>query len=189
MRYIARVVALLFGLLTITSIVGLVAAFRMKDRAIPRMDPDSDDVALVAILGPLAFRSRATAFRGGTLDCIYGGGVLDLREATLAPEGAHLQVRAFFGGGQILVPETWQVETRVMGLGGIGDARPKIERPMDAPRLTVEGIAILGGFGVASDIPEEATRWMSETEDKLAAETNGVDVAEAVEGSTPVSVG
>lgn len=35
-----------------------------------------------------------------------------------------LQVRAIFGGAQIVVPETWRVSTRVVGLGGIGDGRP-----------------------------------------------------------------
>ena len=67
------------------------------------------------------FRRTATSFRGGTLDCWYGGGTIDLRGATLAPNGARLDVRAIFGGAQIVVPEAWHVSTRINGLGGAGE--------------------------------------------------------------------
>jgi hypothetical protein len=54
-------------------------------------------------LRSLAFHSTSQAFRGGEVECWYGGGVIDLRDAQLAPEGATLRVRAIFGGGQIVV--------------------------------------------------------------------------------------
>ena len=63
-------------------------------------------VRLVAIFSPVAFHSTASAFRGGTLDCWYGGGIVDLRDATLDPAGARLEVKAVFGGAQIVVPAT-----------------------------------------------------------------------------------
>jgi hypothetical protein len=77
----------------------------------------------VAIFDQLDFRSTSRNFRGGRLECWYGGGVLDLRDAVLAPEGATLQVRAVFGGGQILVPADWKVVSTVRGAGGLQDLR------------------------------------------------------------------
>ena len=53
----------------------------------PTME-DADDIAASAIFGPLDYHSTARNLRGGTLELWYGGGVLDLRDATLAPEGA-----------------------------------------------------------------------------------------------------
>ena len=186
MGIILRLAGLAVGLFIATMIGGAVAAARMKGNLVPREDPEADDVALVAIFGPLAFTSRARSFRGGTIDCWYGGGMVDLREAQLAPEGAHLRVRAVFGGGQILVPETWQVETHVLGLGGAGDARKKADQATDGPRLTVEGTALFGGFGISSDVPAEATRWMTETQRKVG-HTNGSDSATSTSDTSAIT--
>jgi hypothetical protein len=45
----------------------------------------------------------------------------------------------------------------VIGLGGVGDGRPQIDRPVDAPMLRIEGWVMFGGFGVASEGPRIAT--------------------------------
>jgi hypothetical protein len=85
---------------------------------------------------------------------MYGGGVLDLRGAKLAPGGATLRIQAFNGGAQVLIPEAWRLETKVVGLGGVADARPRIDRPADAPTLSIRGWAMFGGFGIASEGPQ-----------------------------------
>ncbi|HEX5147805.1 MAG TPA: hypothetical protein VFW02_01905 [Candidatus Limnocylindrales bacterium] len=158
MRVIGRLLALLGVGVLLSAACGAVAARAAKRRIVPLETPDADEIRIAAIFEPLSFRSTATSFRGGTIDCWYGGGVIDLRGATLHPAGAHLQVKAVFGGGQILVPESWRVTARVLGIGGLGDARPKVERPEDAPHLTIEGTAIFGGFGVMSEISDAEVR-------------------------------
>jgi len=169
MRVVGRLLAL-FGIGTIiAAAVGAVAAQRAKRDFVPIDDPEADEIRLAAIFGPLSFRSTATKFRGGSLDCRYGGGVIDLRDVVLDPAGAHLDVKAQFGGAQILVPESWRVTTNVVGIGGAGDGRPRIERVEDAPHLTIEGTAIFGGFGVASEMPEAAARGLEEAVAKAAA--------------------
>ncbi len=116
---------------------------------------DSDDVELAAIFDSVDLESHASSFRGGSLLCWFGGGTVDLRGARLDPAGAHLTVRAMFGGGLLVVPEEWQVDLRVMGImGGIGDARDSSSRPSDAPRLIVDGFAFFGGFGISSRPPD-----------------------------------
>lgn len=162
MKTIARLIALLWGGLMVTSILGTIAARAAKRRIVRIEDPDADEVRLVAIFEPLSFHSTATSFRGGTLDCWYGGGAVDLRDAVLDPAGARLQVRAVFGGGQIVVPETWRVTSKVRGIGGLGDGRKKVERPADAPHLTIEGSAIFGGFAVMSEMSEAEVRGLEE---------------------------
>jgi len=166
MKVIARLFAVVTSGVVLASIAGAIGAFRARERIVPIDEPDADEVRLTAIFAPLHFRSTATSFRGGTLDCWYGGGVVDLREAVLDPAGAHLDVRAVFGGGQIVVPESWRVTTNVVGLGGIGDGRSKVQRSAAAPELVVEGFVAFGGFGVTSELSE--------------AQLHGLD--EAVEG-------
>lgn len=169
MRVIGRLLAL-FGIGVVASaVVGAVAAYRAKRDFVPVDDPESDEIKLAAIFEPMSFKSKATAFRGGEVECRFGGGVIDLREATLDPAGAHLKVTAMFGGGQILVPDSWRVTTRVLGIGGAGDARPRIEREEGAPHLTIEGTAIFGGFGVASEMPEAAVQGLEDAVAKAAA--------------------
>ena len=178
MRVIGRLVSMVIGLVVVTAAVGAVAARAAKERIIRREDPAADDVALAAIFEPLAFRSTAHRFRGGSVDTWYGGGILDLRDATLDPAGATLSVRAIFGGGQIVVPDDWQVDARVVGFGGVGDSRPKIDRGPDAPRLTIEGFVLFGGYGVSSAVPPDAQRWIERTREEQGLPT------EASEGST-----
>jgi hypothetical protein len=191
MRVIGRLLALLLGAFVAVAIAGTFAARAAKERIVRHEDPDADEVALAAILEPLAFRSTATAFRGGTIDCWYGGGIVDLRAATLDPAGATLKVRALFGGGQIVVPDAWEVEAQVVGLGGAGDSRPKIERPADAPRLLVEGFALFGGFGISSVLPADAETFIEKTRAARAerAAQGSVDVAaEGASDPAPVPV-
>ena len=170
MSAIGRVLGLLITTIVGTAVAAAVAARVARDRMIRSEDPEADEVAVAAIFEPLDFRSEAHAFRGGKLECWYGGGVFDLRDATLDPGGATLRVKAIFGGGQILVPDHWQVETRVVGLGGIGDTREKRARAADAPRLTIEGLAIFGGFGISSKLPDGANYPVKRSRNEPGAE-------------------
>lgn len=152
----------LIGLGLVATVAAQVAgvAFALRRRGEVGHSPEApnasqDEVDLTAIFGPLDFTSTAASFRGGRLACLYGGGLLDLRGATLAPDGATLKVQAFSGGAQILVPSEWRVTSQVLGLGGVGDARPSIDRPADAPVLRIEGWAMFGGFGIASEAPQD----------------------------------
>jgi hypothetical protein len=153
-RTVAGIIGLLVAAMLAAQAIGVTYALRRKRDVAEAPDPASDEIALTCIFDALQFASTASAFRGGTLACLFGGGVLDLRGATLAPGGATLRVEAFSGGAQILVPEDWQVVTKVVGLGGVGDARPQVDRPTDAPVLRIEGRVIFGGFGVASEASE-----------------------------------
>jgi hypothetical protein len=153
-RALGRLVGLLFGAMLVVQTVGVALALRRKREVSLAPDPASDDVSLTSIFGPLEFTSTSQAFQGGTLTCMYGGGVLDLRGAKLAPGGATLRIQAFNGGAQVLIPEAWRLETKVVGLGGVADARPRIDRPADAPTLSIRGWAMFGGFGIASEGPQ-----------------------------------
>jgi hypothetical protein len=156
-----KVVGRLFGVLVVGWFAAMAAvatvAFQRKKEAPPAPEPDADEVDLRAYFGPLEFKSTSTAFRGGTVETMFGGGTIDLRGATLHPDGAHLRTTTMFGGGQILVPTSWVVETAIVGLGGVGDVRgpeaATVESDPTAPRLVVDGVVAFGGFGIMSNDP------------------------------------
>lgn len=149
-------------------VVAAVAAMQAKGRLGPNTDESADEIEAGAVFGPLAYRSTSHNLRGGRLETWYGGGVVDLRDATLAPEGATLDILAVFGGGQILVPASWRVISSVRGLGGVSDSRPVQGRAEDAPLLTIEGIVFAGGFAVMSELPENEDEWLADLKPKGA---------------------
>ena len=154
-RALSRPLRFLFVTWVVVQTAAVAFALRRKREFIGAPDPASNEVALSSIFGPLEFASTAPGFRGGRLSCLYGGGILDLRSAVLAAGGATLRVQALFGGAQILVPASWRLDVKVIGLGGVGDGRPQIDRPADAPVLRIQGWAMFGGFGVASEGPKD----------------------------------
>ncbi|MFL5778171.1 MAG: hypothetical protein ACJ761_04435 [Chloroflexota bacterium] len=171
MRMIARLIALLVAAVTATGIAAAIAAQQRKRQVVTLDDPNANEVRLAAIFEPLMFHSRATGFRAGTLDCWFGGGVIDLRDAVLDPAGATLRIQAVFGGAHLVIPENWQVETRLIGIfGGVGDQRPKDARLPDGPRLTLEGFALFGGIGISSTVSAQEEQGIARA---LAARKRG----------------
>ena len=150
-RIIRSVIVAFVALMTVSA----VAAVAAKRSIVSVGDPESDDIELAAIFESVDLKSTATAFRGGSILTWFGGSTVDLRGATLDPAGAHLTVRAIFGGGLLVVPEDWPVDLGVIGVaGGVGDGRDARGRQADGPRLVVDGFALFGGFGISSRPPD-----------------------------------
>lgn len=150
-----RIVKALLGMLVVGWIVAfagsLALALRLRRDAPLPPDAGADEVDLVVAFDQLEFRSSATQFAGGRLDCMFGGGIVDLRDASVAASGARLEGRALFGGAQLIVPDEWRVTWTSRGIfGGIGDSRPARDRPDDAPHLEIDAFSLFGGFGITS---------------------------------------
>lgn len=147
----------LIGLVLRLAALGMLAALGgalcARSRMRSRGGPDDDTVALVGIFEGFEVASRATSFGGGSVLAWFGGGTLDLREATLAPDGAHLDVRALFGGVQVVVPDRWLVETNVMAVfGGVDDDRTHdTGQASGRPTITIDGWAAFGGVSISSE--------------------------------------
>lgn len=146
-----RILRLLGITLIATTIASMIGALVVRRRYTSSGTAGSDEVNVVAIFKPEVLVSHASAFRGGTAIVWMGSMDLDLRGATLAPEGAHLFLKIVQGGGRIFVPEDWRVQLKLLPiLGGAADTRESKERSADAPTLTIEGFAIMGGFAIMS---------------------------------------
>ena len=89
-RLLRLVVVAFLGIMAASAVL----AFQRKQNAPPPPDPAADEVDLVAIFDELDFRSESTAFRGGRVETWFAGGTVDLRGATLHPDGAVLETQA-----------------------------------------------------------------------------------------------
>lgn len=90
-------------------------------------------------------------FKGADLVAMFGGGGLDLRNATMSADEAVVSVNAIFGGFEIRVPETWLVDVHVAGIFGGHEDKTHQPDPRLVPnpkRLLVRGATIFGGLGV-----------------------------------------
>jgi len=130
--------------------VGMGTAAAFVKRAVPSHgDEDSDELSLVAVFDGIDLRSRAKAFRGGSMLAWWGGIAVDLREAELAP-GARLSVNTLWGGIAIKTPPSWRIESSLKALAGGIEANTPARDDRDAPVLTIDGMALFGGIAVGS---------------------------------------
>lgn len=123
---------------------------RLAEQGVDRFDETADEIDVAAIFESIELKSRAEAFRGGDLLLWYGGGTLDLRGATLDPDGAELRVRSIFGGMELVVPAGWPVEVNSRAVfGGVADDSEG-PKGVAGARLVVDALSVFGGIHVAS---------------------------------------
>jgi hypothetical protein len=106
-----------------------------------------DFVSNTAFLAGFDRKCTSQQFKGGDLTAIMGGGKVDFREADFQEGAPVIDVSVIMGGLEIIVPETWTVDSQVTPvLGGYED---KTRAPKDAgKRLVIRGSAVLGGVEV-----------------------------------------
>jgi len=154
-----------------TFLLGLLGALALAGLALPPLaavvarsrlagteetDETSDEINLVAIFEGVDVANSAAAFRGGSVLAWYGGGDLDLRDATLDPAGARLRARSIFGGLRILVPASWPVEVHSVGLfGGVGNGTDPATADPASPTLTIDALSVFGGLAITNEPSED----------------------------------
>ena len=69
----------------------------------------------------------AQQFRGGRVYAVFGSSDTDLRGATIAHEGATINIIAGFGSVKLLVPEDWGVNAKL-------DLSSAVSHPNAAPQ-------------------------------------------------------
>lgn len=103
-----------------------------------------------AIFGNTVIRPASKDYRGGEVTALLGAFTLDLTDSQLAPEGAVVEVFAFWGGIEIRVPRDMAVDQRAIPfMGGAEDKSvPPRALPSDKPRLEVRGVVWMAGLEI-----------------------------------------
>ena len=108
----------------------------------------ADEVNAISIFGGSDRRVTSKQFLGGEAVSIFGGGEIDLRDATVKNKPAVIESVAIFGGPEIRVPEDWNVKLDVLTLfGAAEDSRPRVA-VSEEPDLVVTGVTIFGGVEI-----------------------------------------
>lgn len=113
---------------------------------------DADDFRIAAFWGGREFSSTSAHLSTGWAVAVLAGIALDLRDATLAPEGASLALHATGGGIAVTVPDNWRVVVEQDVAAGAVDVRTADpdSLPGDAPVLRISARARSGGILIAT---------------------------------------
>jgi predicted membrane protein len=92
-------------------------------------------------------------FRGGDLDLLFGGIVIDLRKTTLPDTTVYLNVDAVCGGVTLYIPADWSVKSEFDSVfGGYSDKRPNATvaeaEGEKGSKLILQGSLIFSGCNV-----------------------------------------
>ena len=113
------------------------------------LSPDADAaISMLAVLGGNNRRVTSQAFQRAEITAFMGGGKLDLLDATMAPNGAVIDVFAVMGGFEVLVPPTWNVDVEVTPFMGGYDDKSQPPASANGPRLRIRGFVMMGGIDV-----------------------------------------
>lgn len=117
-------------------------------------DPSSAtrELKIDVIFGGIDRRITTDRFEGGKLAAVFGGLDLDLRDAQTQLDQIVLHADAVFGGIDVMVPDTWEVDVQGTGVFGAYDdqTHPPVA-PADGsapPLLIVKGGAVFGGVTI-----------------------------------------
>jgi hypothetical protein len=110
----------------------------------------ASEFSALAIMGGNTRRVRSPAFQRADVSAMMGGVELDLRDAKPAGEQVVIDVFAWWGGIDIIVPDDWKVQNEAIPvMGGIEDNTYAPAGPA-ATTLVLRGVAIMGGVEVKS---------------------------------------
>lgn len=128
-----------------------VGVFRLQRDTPGGETPKENEIDMDFVMGGGEPRVESKNFRGGRINAMLGGFVLDLTRADIEGNEAVLYVNTFLGGGEIKVPETWLVEMHGSAILGGYDNKTRFFQPdatKPVKRLIIRGNAILGGIEV-----------------------------------------
>ena len=106
-----------------------------------------DQVRALAVFGS-AEQAYIGEIGGGSATALFGGADIDLRQASLGPEGATLDLTVAFGGIEIIVPQGWRVEISGLPLFGVWENKTRPPQDPAAPRLRLNCFILFGGAEV-----------------------------------------
>lgn len=119
-------------------------------------EPTTEEIDLVSIFEGQHLRSEADPFYGGKVMAMFGGTIIDLRQARPAPTGIYLDLVVALGGVSLVVPEGWRVKFEGNMIAGGFQDETRTTADDDVPTVTLTGIVLLGGVQATTKSPTEA---------------------------------
>lgn len=115
-----------------------------------RPDSSANRIQAETVFGSIIRKIQAQDFEGGKIAVVFGGADIDLRGSATTHREMTLRTDAVFGGIDVIIPDTWQVDMRGGGFfGGFEDLTHRSPNST-GPRLIVAGGAVFGGVTIRS---------------------------------------
>jgi hypothetical protein len=153
-RY-AQMFRSIFKLLRALFLAILGAAVAAKLLLESNAEPTTEEIDMVAIFEGQNLRSKAEPFYGGKVMAVFGGALIDLRDATPAPTGVYVDLIVAMGGVSVVVPDGWRVKfDGNMIMGGFQD-ETRTTADEDVPTVTLTGMVFMGGVQATTRSPME----------------------------------
>ena len=106
-------------------------------------------IRMTSVFGGSENQITSQHFSGGRVFAIFGSSDIDLRRATIADEGATINIIASFGSVRLIVPEDWAVNVQTRAIfGGVASKRAAPTSPVG--QLTLTGLCLFGSVEVRS---------------------------------------
>jgi len=107
--------------------------------------PLGNTVSELAVFSQVKRRIETQNFEGGDLSSLFGGVILDLRQAGISTPGkiAVLEANAAFGAIELRIPETWRLS--LQGSAVFGAYEDKTIPPRPQPGMEIPTLVIKGG--------------------------------------------
>ncbi len=139
-------------LVVAVGILIVIKALKQNRGVPPELARSEDFLQGTAIFGGFKRHVLTQVFKGGELTAIFGGYEVDLRQAALESGQARIDVFVLFGGGEIRVPEGWEIANRATAIAGaLNDSTHHGPNPPEGrPRLIITGLILFGGTEVKS---------------------------------------
>jgi predicted membrane protein len=128
-------------------LAGLYMVFWMGHRTGP-VAASGDLMQHFVLFSGLETRHTNDHFRGGNVFTAFGGSEIDLRDATLAPEGAQMELTAAFGGITIIVPQSWKLHISGLPLFGGWSDKTRNSSSAGGPEVVIRCLAMFGGIDI-----------------------------------------
>jgi hypothetical protein len=84
---------------------------------------------------------------------MFGGALVDLRDATPAPTGIFLDLAVLMGGVSLVVPEGWRVRFEGDVIAGGFSDETRTTADDDVPTVTLTGFVLMGGVQATTKPP------------------------------------
>ena len=110
---------------------------------------DGANIRMTSFFGGSENQITSQQFRGGRVYAVCGSSDIDLRRATIADDGATINIITTFGKVKLLVPEDWAVNVQTRAVFG-GVASKRLAPASPTGQLTLTGLCLFGGVEIRS---------------------------------------
>ena len=117
-----------------------------------KINPSTDDyVDITAVFGGVKKQFISKDFKGGEVNCVFGGTELNLSQADFTGRVV-LELNHVIGGSKLTIPANWHVQSELTAImGGIEDTRNLHNVTPDYNKtLVLKGTCFMGGISIMS---------------------------------------